>query len=405
VSQTAAPEPVVVHHVRVEHRGTDVLLSCRVRDQRARLPPQLWFRLARDAAPFLEAAADPFLPALLLFCMKAGVPLIIEADVSAQLLSSVGPIQDIYLAWAGGGGHRLARIEVRANAAARRREGESSGAFFSCGVDSFYTLLRNVRRYPPADSRCIEKLFLVHGFDIPLEGRTLFEQVERHARGAAEHFGKHLITVETNVRAATTTVEWGHYGHGAALASVGLALGGMVHTVFIPSTLELIDLMPWGSHPALDPLWSTEQVEFVHDGGEARRDEKIRFIASFPSALDSLRVCWENRGGAYNCGQCEKCLRTMADLEVAGALSRAAMFPDRIDLRAIENLVVPESVRAHWLATLEAARNSVKHHELITAIQEALKNGQRHRHRWWHRVLPAFPALRTGAATGSRNRL
>jgi hypothetical protein len=384
VSRLAQDEPVVVHQVRIEHRTADVLLSCALRTPGDRLPRELWFRFPSEVGPFVGAVADPFLPPLLLFCMKAGVPLCIEGDVSAMLLSAVQPIQDIYCKCAAEAGHRLTRIKVTAGTAVRPRQGKSSSAFLSCGVDSFYTLLRNVQRYPPGDSRFIHQLLLVHGFDIPLADRALFEEVERHTRNAAHHFGKQLITVETNIRAATKVVDWGSYGHGAALVSVGLALGGLVHTVFIPSSVvPFVDLRPWGSHPALDPLWSTEQVEFVHDGAEARRIDKVRLVATSPEALRCLRVCWSNANGAYNCGRCEKCLRTMADLEVAGALSRAAMFPGTIDLRALEDLVIPESARSLWLATVEAARNSVEHRPLIAAIQKALENRERGEDRGW----------------------
>ncbi len=372
MSRRAQDEPVVVHQVRVDHRATDVLLSCSVRAPSDGLPRQLWFRFPFEVGPFVGAVGDPFLPPLLLFCMKAGVPLSVEADVSALLLSAVRPIQDIYCAWAAEAGHRLTRIEVTSGTAARPRQGESSGAFFSCGVDSFYTLLRNVQRYPPGDSRFIQQLLLVHGFDIPLADNGLFEQVERHARKAAHHFARHLITVETNVRAATKVVDWGHYGHGAALASVGLALGGMLHTVFIPSTSAFVELRPWGSHPALDPLWSSEQVEFVYDGGERRRDEKVRLIASSAAALQSLRVCWENRGGAYNCGTCEKCLRTMIELHLCGALERAGQLPHTITPADVERLTIPANCRKYWLRILDH-RQELGSTDLVAAIEVALE--------------------------------
>jgi hypothetical protein len=304
--------------------------------------------------------------------MSTGIPLVIEAEVSAMLLSAVRSIQDIYCLWEAERGRRLTRIEVSAQATVRPRQASSSAAFFSCGVDSFYTLLRNVRRYPPGDSRFIQELVLVHGFDIPLADRGLFEQVAHHAQNAAHHFGRHLMTVETNVRDATRIVDWGHYGHGAALASVGLALGRLVQTVFIPSTSAFVELRPWGSHPALDPFWSTEQVEFVHDGGEARRHEKIRVIASSTAALQALRVCWETRAGAYNCGRCEKCLRTMIELQMCGALERAAEFPRAIQATAVERLTIPPNCWKYWhriLDDLERPGNDA----LVVAIQAALR--------------------------------
>ncbi|MGH7130212.1 MAG: hypothetical protein ACREIV_16705, partial [Planctomycetaceae bacterium] len=166
--------------------------------------------------------------------------------------------------------------------------------------------------------------------------------------------------------------DWGQYGHGAALASVGLALAGVVHTVFIPSTSAFVELRPWGSHPALDPLWSTEQVEFVYDGGEARRDEKIRFIASSAAALQSLRVCWENRAGAYNCGRCEKCLRTMIELQLCGALDRTGQFPRVIPAADVRQLTISENCRKYWRRMLDH-RHELGNQDLVDAIQVALR--------------------------------
>ncbi len=375
-------EPVVAHRVRVEHMGGDALLSCSLRSRGGELPPELWFRFPSATASFIEAVGDPFLPPLLLYCMKEGVPLAIEAEVSAMLLAAVRPIQDLYGAWSANAGDRLRPLDVTAAATVRPRQAASSAAFFSCGVDSFYTLLRNAARYPRDDSRFIEHLVLVHGFDIAIDDRVLFEQVVHHGRRAADHFGRRLVTVATNVRAATGSLDWGRYGHGAALAAVALALGRMAHTVFIPSTAAFVELKPWGSHPALDPLWSTEQVELVYDGGEATRDRKIGLIASSAAALASLRVCWENREGAYNCGQCEKCLRTMIELQLCRALDRAEQFPRSIDASDLARLTIPENCRKYWRRILGCRAELAQ--DVVDAIESALsRSGGARAKSWW----------------------
>jgi hypothetical protein len=299
-----------------------------------------------------------------------------------MLLSGVARVQDLYLDWARTTGERLERVEVTAPATARSRQGSSSAAFFSGGVDSFYTLLRNVQRYPASDARSIQHLVLVHGFDVGLDDSGLFAQVEREARRAADRFGRNLLTVATNARAVTGGVDWGRYGHGAALAAVGLALAPMVHTVFIPSTAAFSELKPWGSHPALDPLWSTEQLEFVHDGAEAMRHEKIRFVASSASALESLRVCWENRDGAYNCGRCEKCLRTMLELRLCGALDRADRFPRKIAAIDVQDVIIPENCRKYWHRILDH-RAELGSPELVNAIEAALARRSWRPKSWW----------------------
>jgi hypothetical protein len=87
--------------------------------------------------------------------------------------------------------------------------------------------------------------------------------------------------------------------------------------VFIAASHTYAELFPWGSHPLTDSMWSSDATEIVHDGADASRSEKLRRIVQAPPLLEGLRVCWMDAG--YNCGRCEKCLRTMAALRALGA--------------------------------------------------------------------------------------
>jgi len=57
-----------------------------------------------------------------------------------------------------------------------------------------------------------------------------------------------------------------------------------------------------------------------------------------------LRVCWQNKELAYNCGRCEKCLRTMIALHLAGALSRCRTFNRPIDVQRVHYLRFGDSM-------------------------------------------------------------
>ena len=50
------------------------------------------------------------------------------------------------------------------------------------------------------------------------------------------------------------------------------------------------DRDPFGSHPDLDPNWSTEILEFVHEA-EVDKIEKCRLIGQYEVALQTLHVC------------------------------------------------------------------------------------------------------------------
>ena len=368
-------EPIVADQIQLEEDAEGVTLSCRLTGARLDLPARLWYCVPRQLASFVPLNGDPFLPVVMLAGMKHGRDIVIESDVSDALLASSRQIMSILHAWSQRAGDDLAVVDVDAATAARQRHGSATGAFFSGGVDSFYTLLKNHRRYPADDSRLISRLILLHGFDIRLDQADLFDLTYRHAREAAHAFGKELVPVKTNAHRVLEGLDWGKYAHGGVLAGAGLSLAGLFHTLFIAASYHFFDLFPWASHPAIDPLWSTEGLEFVHDGSEAARPEKVRFIASSPAALRSLRVCWENREGAYNCGKCEKCLRTMMDLFLCGALERAEVFPKTIDLDAVARLTPSPIARVFWRGTLERLRASGADRTVVTAIERALEKG------------------------------
>jgi hypothetical protein len=135
--------------------------------------------------------------------------------------------------------------------------------------------------------------------------------------------------------------------------------------------------MPWGSHPLVDPLWSTGTVEIVHDGCEATRSDKAARIATSETALRHLRVCWGYREaydrGIYNCGHCAKCLRTQVDLYLAGALERCKTLDHTLDFLAISRMPLPtKNARAHVMESLALAERLRSDPALIRALRVAL---------------------------------
>jgi hypothetical protein len=179
------------------------------------------------------------------------------------------------------------------------------------------------------------------------------------------------VEVDSDLRSVTSAhAEW-LASHGSALATVALLLGGAFERVFVPATLTYAHLVPLGSHPLLDPLWSTEQVELVHDGCEASRIDKLAVLSHDDVARRHLRVCFQNRAGRYNCGECEKCLRTMVALRALGVLEAFSTFPDAIDPRSLARIELPE-VTYTWEASLALLRESGDDPGLARALDRRL---------------------------------
>lgn len=217
-----------------------------------------------------------------------------------------------------------------------------TGTLFTGGVDSFYTLLKHRSE--------ITDLIYVHGYDVKLDDTERRETVSRMLRHVAAQAGINVIEIETNaIRFFRDFGHWGRQTHGLAVAAAARHLSELVTTIYVPSSFPDGQTHPWGSHPDTDILFSDERQRFMHDGTEASRTDKIRILAGADLALQNLRVCWKNVAGAYNCGHCEKCLRTMTTLYAFGALDRSRTFPTRIAPPLVEDVIAADDVSQYFI--------------------------------------------------------
>lgn len=218
----------------------------------------------------------------------------------------------------------------------------TTALFFSGGIDSFYSLVRNPD---------IGVLVFIVGFDVRLHKRVTWEAMLRSYRELAAEQGLRFIAIATNLRdhAVLGKMRWGRY-HGMLLAAATHLLREQASRWIISSSFQRDNLMPWGSHPDLDGLWSGGGVEIIHYGAEMWLDEKLGAMAGFPMVHRRLRVCYADPRAEGNCGRCEKCVRTRliywldlpgvrcagmpADLPLAAALDGVP----RVELRVITNL-------------------------------------------------------------------
>jgi hypothetical protein len=335
--------------VRQRKTAGQVVLSARCKVRRLGLD-DLSFTVPESFAEFLFADASPFAAALLLPAMKLGEDLVVRGSISTRLHAGMTEIIRIVSGWDIG----LRPIEVIVDDLVPDRLTPGvTGAFFSAGVDSFYTYLRHKN-----DRHPITHLILAKGYDIDPRNRRLWELTARNVGQIAHQERVVLIEIESNVRALTDPIlSWTH-SHGGCLAAAAMCLRGGIGQMYVASSADADHQALRGSHLAIDHLWSTETLSFVHDGWEASRMNKIDGqIARSALALKYLRVCYANPKGAYNCGKCEKCVRTMVSLYAAGVLDRAETFPAKID----PNLVAS--------VPIEGYDDAVFHRENLAALR------------------------------------
>jgi hypothetical protein len=285
---------------------------------------KIWYRF--PASTIERARPEAFLAPALFEAMVRRIPVDIDPEfvVSAKLLTSIPEIQTVLHCW----NPDLKVIPVNAVASDEEQRSDSAFCCFSGGIDSSYTY-----------SKCrdaVTHLLLVQGFASGRGGPNDWEDnIAARARFAAAE-NKKLVSVYSNVTNFLASRDISILlSHGSVLCGLAAALGA--GQLFVPATYTYRNLMPWGSHPLLDPLWSTESMAIVHHGAAATRIEKTEYVISSQSLLDQLQVCWY--AGGSNCGECGKCIRTSLALFLLGAeSSNLAPFRNRRQLNLLKSV-------------------------------------------------------------------
>jgi hypothetical protein len=324
---------------------------------------------------------DAFVPVGLLLGMALGMPVVVEGPVSGPLVDDLRRVRrEVLGLWDG-----LTDVPLEAPHRVPSAPPVGPGGvlcFFSGGLDSFYSLLSN---------RDVTHVVFVNGFDVPLGDRERRARVGGSLRAAAADLGKTWVEAETDLRALSDRhVSWGWY-YDAGIAAVSLLLSASFREIL--HAAPLTDARrPAGLAEAGARTWDNGLALVRRDGGEATRPEKARLLATDPTARRYLRVCWQNRAGAYNCGSCSKCLHTMVSLELAGGLSLFPTFPSTLDLGAVGSQRPRRWVHRVFLEdNLRAAQRSQARPELIEALRASLAEPR------WRRALTWIRLRATGA--------
>jgi len=244
-----------------------------------------------------------------------------------------------------------------------------TGLFFSGGVDSFHSL-----RTAPHE---ISHIIHVDALDTDSRDAGLHARIGSMLSDVAERTPVGLIRVRTNMRGLLDPfAQWGPHAHALALGAVGHALSGGLATVLLAADRTYADLKPYGVHPATTPLYGSHRLATSSHGWGSYRVDKVAQIADWDVAMDHLRVCWRNPDGAYNCGVCEKCIRTVVALELAGAAGRCATLGDLPDLETIATIEYTGSTLDYAVPALHRAREGDRHRDLAAALQRSIDSAR-----------------------------
>ncbi len=340
----------------------------------------IFFDVPEQLAGSLSETGHPWLVLFLPLAATLGEPLRIHRPVDPMLLENCQTLLEIWRSWY----PRLSNIEIDVPVSHRpvSTDGRTM-AFFSGGIDSFSTLLQ-----ADDDPNEYDDFVFVWGFDIPRDNARAFRRYWHKIRKLGDELGKSFFYVATNLRETRfREADWAGLYHGAALASIGLALEKRYARILISATHRAGDVQHWGSHPDTDPLCSTSKTEVVHYGGERSRVQKTARVARSAPALDNLRVCAHSRSDE-NCSHCNKCYRTMINLELLGALERCTRFDrSQFSIERIASLYSDSENAMKFLYELEQLARDRGRTDIANALLRSYKHSK-HLDRWLQ--LPRF---------------
>jgi hypothetical protein len=308
----------------------------------------------------LYPMAECFLGLALLDAMVSNSAIVIDDSValSKALYDRIPEIQAIYSCW----NTDLKVVDVEARLSDEGMGFESVGSFFSAGVDSSHTLLRN--------KEDISYLIMFPSFDSGNDEASWTKRVDKQAH-FAKSLGKELIPVNTNARewVEGRNISWS-FVHGLFLSSIGGALG--MKRIYVPSSHTYAELFPWGSHPLSDPMWGTESTEVIHDSAGYRRSEKMKELLKEPTLANNLQVCWAST--SENCGECSKCLRTMVVVSLLGGEIKS--LPPLNGLKTLKNFKATSEGESVFLEDTMILARECGNDEMYKAVRRSYRRYQ-----------------------------
>ena len=267
-------------------------------------------------------------------------------------------------------------LEAAGGLAARRPPAPRAAIFLSGGADSLFVLRRNRRDFPPDHPASFREAIHVVGFgtwdgnaDTPRAADVRARQ-RSSVEAAARLAGVGLVTVRSRVDVlGEDNAYFLRASGGAHLIAAALLFPRRFSSVSVAASCDAFDPVPWGSHPLLDLQYATSATEIRHEGLELRREERIAALSDWPEGLAHLTVCVEGplADGAKNCGRCEKCLRTMLALMIAGMLRPPAPFPRDARPEDVAALRVRPTAGHFWVPLREPLR-AIGRRDLAEAI-------------------------------------
>ena len=177
---------------------------------------------------------------------------------------------------------------------------------------------------------------MIQGFDIPIHQKEMFDRAFLRSQRLTSSLNLNLIPFATNFR-QVIKLNWE--------SVFNLAIASCLHFFkkshgigLIPSSIYFTKMtIPSAFDNITDAYVSSDNFTIVNDGSAFTRLQKTEQLLHWQAFKDNLRVCWEGEAKDRNCGQCEKCIRTILTFRILGS-DLPSCFDADVSDRQIANL-------------------------------------------------------------------
>jgi glutaredoxin len=353
----------------------------------------LFFEVGNKYASFLTVdRADAFVVALIPLIAKYGGGVVVKSRLSSHLYFSLKHILSPILSQVSPQWSPLKQIECDLTSDLIQRSVNGVGTGCSAGVDSLATIAQYTAEDTPADLRLTHALFLnagSHNMYAPTQeekeelAQRLYEGRRENARALCQEIGLELIEMNTNLFEFVD--EYNHQAmHSFWDSACVLALQNLFAHYMYASTYHLTSFKfapkdPAYYEPLLLECFSTENTQLHSSLSTLYRYERTKIVSEFPASKKYLNVCLRE---VANCGHCHKCIRTMFQLDLLGALDGfKQVFP--VDLyrhnpeQVMENLKKDTGYYDEYIAQFNATHPNEEEQrsfatQLLTSPSEIL---------------------------------
>lgn len=299
-------------NIRVEKKETSKLCIDVMNDNKK---TTLWYEVPNEYSECLcVELADAFLVVLILYAMEKNENIIIKnVPVTDTLLFN---IKNYLIPTLSKNIDKYHEIDIIADTAHYIFKKNGNGTGISRGIDSFYTINEFTNECPNHMKINYLTFFNIgsHGEYDSKKAYDLFKKRLKNSKDFAEKNGFNFIPVNTNI--SDFILQEFEETHTFRNLSIAFALQKLFNNYYYSSGININEFKISEKDTAFYDvyimyLFSTDNIKFISSGVALDRIDKVKKVSTYKPSYENLSVCFKDE---YNCGKCEKCIRTIFEL-------------------------------------------------------------------------------------------